>query len=110
MRRRDSGLGWFLLGAGIGLALSAAAVMMTAELTRRRYYRNPLTGEIVVDDYDPVQGLAGTMQAGLGLLAGAASSVTDSFATSLREKIKFGLDPSGAGGGKSAWYAGDEEE
>lgn len=110
MRQSDSGLGWFLIGAGIGVLFSAAAVMLAAELTRRRYYRDPVTGEVKVDEYDPLSGLSDTMHTGLSILAGAAAGVTETFSQALREKIRFGLDPAGgSGGGSQAWYTGEDE-
>lgn len=110
MRQSDSGLGWFLIGAGIGILFSTAAVMLAAELTRRRYYRDPVTGDVMVEEYDPLVELSDTMHTGLSMLAGAAAGVTESFSQALREKIRFGLDPTGlAGGGNQAWYADGEE-
>lgn len=110
MRHDDSGLGWFLVGAGIGILFSSAAVMLAAELTRRRYYRDPVTGEVKVEEYDPLAGLTDTVHTGLSLLAGAAAGVTETFTQALREKIRFGLDPAGiAGGGSQAWYTGEDE-
>jgi hypothetical protein len=111
MARRDSGIGWFFLGTGIGLAFSATAVILAAELTRKRYFRDPVSGQLVVDDYDPLENVAETLHTGLSMLAGAATGVTETFANALREKIRFGLDPGGiAGGGSHAWYTGDDDE
>lgn len=110
MHQRGSGLGWFMLGTGIGMLFAAAAVVLTAELTRRRYYRDPVTGQLIVETYDPLEGLSETLETGLHMLAGAAAGVTESFTHAYRERIKFGLDPGGmAGGGSSAWYSGDDE-
>jgi hypothetical protein len=111
MARRDSGFGWFFLGTGIGLLFSTAAVVLAAELTRKRYFRDPVTGQVILDDYDPLENVAETLQTGLSMLAGAATGVTETFTPALREKIRFGLDPGGiAGGGSHAWYTGDDDE
>lgn len=108
MRRRGSGFGWFLIGAGIGLVFSAVAVALAAELTRRRYVVDLRTGEVVIEEYDPLGTLSEAVQGGMHLLAGAAAGVSETFSHALREKIRFGLDPQEGGGGEHAYYYEEE--
>ncbi len=86
MHQRGNGIGWFIFGTGIGMLFATAAVILAAELTRRRYFRDPVTGELVLEDYDPLEGVAETLQTGLSMLAGAATGVTETFTPGLRER------------------------
>lgn len=107
--RAGSGFGWFVLGTAIGLVLSTAAVVLATELTRKRYYRDPQTGELVEEYIDPFEAVVGSIQSGMHLLAETAVGVTESFSEALREKIRFGLNPVDSGGGEQAWFYDEDE-
>lgn len=100
----------FLVGAAIGLVFSTAAVMLAVEVTRKRYHRDPRTGELVEEYYDPLEAVFESVQTGISLLAGTAAGVTQTFSDAVRERIRFGLNPGDTGGGEQAWYYDDEED
>jgi len=107
--RASTGLGMFLFGTAIGLVLSTAAVVLAVELTRKRYYRDPETGELIEEYIDPFSAVVDSVQTGLHLLAGTAAGVTESFSEALQEKIRFGLNPGDTGGGEQAWFYDEDE-
>jgi len=102
-------LPWFWVGAGLGLIFAAGTTIMVAELTRRRYYGDapgPIREVDLVDD------LTSAIHEGLYVLTEVADQLVgrDKFDDANRERIRFGLDPGGAGAGSSGWYTGDEDE
>lgn len=104
--RGGSGLSWFWLGTGIGLLLSAAAVITVVEFAYRRRGRGG-----VVDELGLVEDLTQAVEEGLDVLMEAAEAISGTYHEASKERIRFGLDPSGAGegAGRHAWYTGDEE-
>lgn len=103
--------GWFWIGAGLGLVLASAAVVISTEFIHLRRQRLGEQG-FLQDDGDLVEDLSHAVHEGLQVLSKAASEISHSFADARREMIRFGLDPTGSaepGGGSSAWYTGDEE-
>jgi hypothetical protein len=104
--RGGIGLSWFWIGTGIGLLLSAAAVITVVEIAYRRRGRGD-----VGDELHLVEDLTHAMEEGLDVLMEAAETIGGSYHEASSERIRFGLDPSGAGSGagRHAWYTGDEE-
>jgi hypothetical protein len=103
--------GWFWLGTAIGLALSATAVIATAELTYRRRQRAAREADFSQNEGDLVEDLSGAVQEGLHVLARAAQEIRQSFADARRELIRYNLEPSEIiGAGSAGWYVGDEED
>jgi hypothetical protein len=102
-------LPWFWAGAGLGLVFAAGVTIMVAELTRRRYF----TGNPAIDsEVDLVDDLTAAIHEGLYVLTEVADQLVgrDKFSDANQERIRYGLDPSGAGAGSSGWYTGDEDE
>jgi hypothetical protein len=107
---RGTGLGWFFLGTAIGFVLSAAAVVTTAELTRRRCLR-PAKPGYEQGEVDLIEDITAAVGDGLHMLAQAAHVIGQSFSEARRELIQFGLNPTSTSASSSyAWYAGDEDD
>lgn len=102
-------LPWFWIGTGLGLIFAAGTTIMVAEITRRRYFggRPGLEGEV-----DLVDDLTAAIHEGLYVLTEVADQLAGGhkYSDANRERIRYGLDPGGAGAGSSGWYTGDEEE
>jgi len=115
-KETDSGglkLGWFWFGAGIGLLLSATAVVITAEFTDgRRRRRLGQLGEFEQNESDLIEDLTSAVSGGLYALVETAEMLSSTFNAARSELIKFNLDSSGAGSGSgsSAWYTEDEAD
>jgi hypothetical protein len=102
--------GWFWIGALIGTALSATAVVAAAELTFRRRQRAGDPG-FSQGEADLVEDLSGAVQEGLHVLARAAQEISHSFADARRELIRYNLEPNEViGAGSAGWYTGEDEE
>jgi len=101
---------WFWIGAGLGIVVSAAAVVISTEFYALRK-RRMVDPEFEQGEHDLVEDLTIAVHEGMQVLGKAASEITHSFTDARREVVRFGLDPqgSGSGGGSSAWYTGDEE-
>ena len=107
---RNSGIGWFWVGTGLGLLFSTTAVIVASE-----FYHLQLNRKQEKDDYeqgeaDVVEDLSHAVHGGLQVLSRAATEITHSFDDARREVIRYGLDPTRAGAGSHAWYAGEEDE
>jgi hypothetical protein len=104
--------GLFWLGTGIGLLLSTAAVVITAEFIHRRKLRLATLGPgFQQDEHDLVQDLSDAVHDGLDVLSHAAQSIGHTFSEARRELIRFGLDSGGLGGaGAQEWYFDDDDE
>ncbi len=104
-------LGWFWLGAGIGLLLSATAVVVATEFRegRRRRYAGQLGG-YEQGESDLIEDLTSAVTGGLSALADTAEMLSSTFHQARSELIKFNLDSSGAGrgSGSSGWYSGED--
>jgi len=108
-RQRGNLLPWFWAGAGLGIVFAAGVTILVAELTRRRYF----TGNLAIDnEVDLVDDLTAAIHEGLYVLTEVADQLVgrDKFSDANSERIRYGLDPSGAGAGSSGWYTGDEDE
>jgi len=102
-------LPWFWIGAGLGIVVAIGATVITAEFTRRRYVRR-LAG--LDDKADLVDDLTAAIHHGLYALTEVADQLVgrESYSDANRERIRYGLDPGGAGAGSSGWYTGEDDE
>ena len=103
-----SALPYFWFGLGIGFVLSATVVIVASELisARPRHSRKGF----VQDEADLVEDLSLAVREGLQILGQAAGGFYPDYASSTRERIRYGLDPSGASPSSSnVWYTGEDE-
>jgi hypothetical protein len=99
---------WFWIGAGVGFILSTAAVIVTAEVTRKRY--RPSVEEQIEEEIDLVESLTYQLKESLGFLAEITEhSGHQHYRSASKERIRFGLNPGQSGSGSSGWYTGDDD-
>jgi hypothetical protein len=106
-------LGWFWVGAGLGVLLSAAAVVVATEYSiSRRLRRRGQLGGFEQNEGDLIGDLTSAVSGGLNALAETAEMLSMTFNAARSELIKFNLDSSlaGSGSGSSAWYNEDDPD
>ena len=99
-------LPWFWIGTGVGFILSTAAVIVTAEITRKRYRPSP--EEQIEDEIMLVEDLTYQLKESLESLTGHLDPQT-SYRDSSSERIRFGLAPGRTGAGSTGWYTGEDD-
>ena len=101
-------LPWFWVGTGVGFILSTAAVIVAAEITRKRY--RPTPEEQIEEEIDLVEGLTYQLKESLEVLAEAADHIGHTqYSDATKERIRFGLTPGRTGAGSSGWYTGEDD-
>ena len=103
MSRGRNNTGWFWIGAGLGIIMSAGVVIISTELTHIRKLRRE-DPDFAQEEGDIIEDISMAVHDGMAVISRAAKEIQYSFEDARREIVRYGLAPKHEGhGGAAGW-------